>query len=190
MDARDEVLADLGRLNRKRWVGLVSVCVGFGVILGAMVAFPASHSPVRDEAWQWSVGVLLVSGLFGAASVMGPAAGRALSLVASVALIAAVALGVREAGEPLEGLRLHCLMIGSAIGLLSLLVLTALTGRLWRRFSDPLWGAAVLSTGVGLSFLCTHCDRSDASHLFLAHLPALVIVYGVARLLGRAATDA
>lgn len=189
MDARDEVLADLGRLKRRRWVGLICAGVGFSVILGAMIAAPAGHGPVRDEAWQWSVGVLLISGLFGAASVLGPAGGRSLSLAGSVALIAAVALGVRDPGEPLEGLRLHCLMIGSGIGLLSLLAFTAVSGRLWRRFTDPLWGAAVLSTGVGLSFLCTHCDRSDAAHLFLAHLPALVIVYGVARLLGRAAAD-
>jgi hypothetical protein len=182
LDAKDEVLADLGRLKRRRWIGLISAGVGFSVILGAMIAAPAGHGPVRDEAWQWSVGVLFISGLFGAASVLGPAGGRSLSLAGSVALIAAVALGVRDPGEPLEGLRLHCLMIGSGIGLLSLLAFTAV--------SDPLWGAAVLSTGVGLSFLCTHCDRSDAAHLFLAHLPALVIVYGVARLLGRAAADA
>lgn len=167
-------------------MALVLATLGFGVILGGMIMLPAGHSPLRDEAWRISVAVLFISGVLGAASVLEApgGSGKLLAAAASLALLGSLTLAVH--GTSMEpGLRLHCLAIGSGLGLLTLIAITLLSGRLWPRFQNPLWGASVLATGVSLAFLCTHCDRSDALHIFSAHLPAVFVVYGVARLLGR-----
>ncbi|MGF1511174.1 MAG: hypothetical protein ACFB9M_16900 [Myxococcota bacterium] len=184
--AADRIRSDLAQLRKARHCA-------FGLYVGLLclflVAMEAFAHPVRGSV-SWMVALILF--LIGASASAGLALGipllhgRALtvSLGSSLGVMVFGLIVAVKAGTPVmwQG-GASCFIYGTGVSALAMVVLGAVSGRLWRRFPDPGFLLALATTGVGLMALHMRCPSQNAVHLFAFHLSPLFVVYGLARLL-------
>jgi hypothetical protein len=185
-DAKEQVLADLARTRSQRIRAFLAFAAAAAGVVGVLMLMPptAGSDPRDPLLWPASMLLLLLAVLLAGSVTLGvplwqARVAQAITLISSLAAIAGTLLiaGAHTAAD----LKIHCAGIATAIGLLVFVALRAATGLWWRRFPDSTWVSSVGATGIGLAFLGARCGRTDLTHLAVTHLPAIVVVFLLAR---------
>lgn len=191
IEAVPQIRADLQQLRQQRWRALVVYLAVFALFSGALLTRPAPDpDAARDLGWAAGLAALFFGAAASTALAMGVPLlhGRRLwaALGASVAVMAgglAVALDLDGSAWGRHG---HvCFAFGTAISALFMLILGALSGRLWRRFPDPAALIALGTTGVGMVALHLRCESTHVVHVLGFHVTPLAVLFLGARALTR-----
>jgi len=111
----------------------------------------------------------------------------AAATAAAVGILVAGLFMASDFGSP-DAWTFHgpiCFGVGTAISGVFMLILGALSGRLWRRFPDPAAFIAVGATAVGLLALHLRCGNDHPLHVVAFHVGPLLLLYLAARVLTR-----
>lgn len=192
LEALPRIRDDLRHVRRQRWRALAVYLLVFGLFVGFLWGRPAP-GPGGSRDLSWHVG--LVAMLVGAAASTGLAMGVPLvhgrRLGWSIGLAVTLMLGGLVAAvdfESPQGWTDHgpiCFAVGTVISALFMIILGALSGRLWRRFPDPAALIAMGTTGVGIVALHLRCGNANPLHLLAFHVAPLAVLFVGARALTR-----
>lgn len=186
-DAVAAVHADLDGLARKRARAFLILAIGSAAFIVLMSLLPASPgSGPRDMSWWASLALLFASALLAASAALGvPLWQRGAMIVVVCAAVIAALAGTLMIVQPLHsgdvGFRVTCLVHGGAIGIAVFFALRMLLGRLWRRFPDGAAIASIGATTAGLAYLAARCGVTDPVHLVASHVPVLLLVFAITR---------
>jgi hypothetical protein len=184
--AAERIRADLQDLRRARHGAFGLYVLLLGAFLIAAQMFSASPS----QPGLWTAALLMFAA--GALGSAGLALGVPLlhgtplriALGASLALMVAGLLMVVKPGTAVAWDHgPGCFIYGTGVSAVAMVVLGAVSGRLWRRFPDPGFMLAVATTGVGVMALHMRCPSDNVVHLLLFHLGPLAVLYAAARTL-------
>jgi hypothetical protein len=189
-DALGHIRSDLERVRRRRSFALACYVVVFALLVGGLlVAPPQAASIPRSASWMLTLGGLFLSSVLAASAAIGVPLWRERTMfiataVAGLALGGALALIVDWRAPVTTGTK--CFAYGAFVSAVAMIVLGALSGRVWRRFPDPGWLLAISVTGVGLTALHFACPATDALHVYAYHLGPVLLAYALARVALRA----
>lgn len=190
--ATDLIRQDLRDFRRARHLALGVYLMLLAVFLVAMEQLPGGVKP-EGTAWGWAIAAFIVGCALSTGLALGVpllhgwaftgALGLSITLMVGGLVVASFVQHDGTAGDHPGG---ECFTAGTVISGLAMLVLGAVSGRLWRRFPDPGFALAVGTTFAGVMALHMRCGSFELSHLMLFHLAPLAVMYGAARLLTQA----
>ncbi len=185
MDAIAHIRADLDGLRRRRrtavalFLGLMSLAVA-GLLLGPQ----KPQALPRTSVWAVTLAGLFLSSTAAIAAGVGVPLFRArmfrgVTVAAGLGLAGAFAV-LADWDAPMT-MGVKCLAYGTFVSAVAMILLGALSGRLWRRFPDPGWILALGIAGTGAIALHFSCAMVDPVHLYLFHLGPVLLVYALVR---------
>ena len=191
IEAAPQIRADLRQLRQQRWRALVVYLAVLALFAGALLVRPAP-GPAGARDLGWTIGLAAL--FFGAAASTALAIGVPLlhgrRLWVALGAGSAVMAGGLAAALDLEGSAWGrhghvCFAFGTAVSALFMLILGALSGRLWRRFPDPAALIALGTTAVGMVALHLRCESTHVLHVLGFHVTPLAVLFLGARALTR-----
>ncbi|HJL42288.1 MAG TPA: hypothetical protein RMG48_13390 [Myxococcales bacterium LLY-WYZ-16_1] len=189
--AVDGIRRDLRNLARARKLSLGAYLLLLAALMLSLHALPAGVNP-ESGAWGWALAAFVAGSAVSAGLALGVPLvhGWAFSgaLAGGVTLMVgglAVASAVQHDGTAAPHAGPACLASGTLFSGLAMLVLGAVSGRLWRRFPDPGFALALATTFAGVMVLHMRCGDFSPGHLFGFHLTPLAFMYVLARGLTR-----
>ncbi len=190
LDALPHIRADLRRLRADRIRALGLYLAIFALFFVALMATDSGLGQRHDLKWALGLVGLFLGAAGSVALAMGVPLlhGRrlALALGGSLAvMLGGLALAVDMESDPAWKHGPMCFTFGTAISALFMVILGALSGRLWRRTPDPGFMIAVGTTAAGIAYLHSRCDSTHVLHVLFFHVTPLVVLYAAARWLTR-----
>jgi hypothetical protein len=188
--ALPEIQADLRRIRAQRRWALGAYVAALALFLAQLRPRGSAVDGELDLAWVLGFVGLLTGAVGAAALALGVPLLHGRQLAGALGLsLALMGLGLAAA------LDVHpdtwwehgpmCFAFGTGISAFFMLVLGALSGRLWRRFPDPAAMIAIGTTAVGMLALHLKCPSTHAGHVLLFHLTPLAVLFVAARALSR-----
>jgi len=185
--AADLIHEELNQLRRARKSALGIYVALLALFLVGMQVFAYPVSGVMDitALCIFLLGAALSAGLTMGIPLLHGVALR-IGIGLSLGLMAIGLLLVMNAKEPVYwGHGAECFAFGTSISAVAMVVLGAVSGRLWRRFPDPGLLLALSTTFVGVMALHMNCAAHNPIHIVVFHLGPLAILYLGARFLVR-----
>jgi hypothetical protein len=183
VDALRQIRTDLAKTKRNRVLALLIYLAVFALLITGL-SFAPHHGVPRGADWMLTLGGLALSSALAASAAIGVPLWRERTLfvvtgVAGMILGGALAFVVDWSAPVTMGTK--CLAYGAFVSAVAMIVLGALSGRVWRRYPDPGWLLAIAVTGVGVTMLHFDCPASDSLHVFAFHLGPVLLAYALAR---------
>ena len=172
-------------MRRGRAIAFTIYLAVFALLVTGLLLAPAKPEAIpRSVSWMLTLCGLMLSSVLAASAAIGVPLWRermvfVATAIAGLALGGALALVVRWDAPVTMGTK--CLAYGAFVSAVAMIVLGALSGRVWRRFPDPGWLLAISVTGVGVTALHITCPAVDALHVYAFHLGPVLLAYGLAR---------
>lgn len=185
--AADLIHQELDQLRRARKSALGIYVALLALFLVGMQVFAYPVSGVMDVT---ALCIFLLGAALSAGLTMGIPLLHGIALRIGLALsLGSMAIGlllVMNLKQPVYwGHGAHCFAVGTGFSAVAMVVLGAVSGRLWRRFPDPGLLLALSTTFVGVLALHMNCAARDPLHLVVFHVGPMAVLYGGARFLVR-----
>lgn len=191
IEAAPQIRADLRRLRQQRWRALVVYLAVFALFSGALLFRPGpGPAGARDLGWTVGLAALFFGAVASTALALGVPLLHGRRFWAALGTGLTVMAGGLAAALDLDGSAWGrhgpvCFAFGTAVSALFMLILGALSGRLWRRFPDPAALVAVGTTTVGMVALHLRCESTHVLHVLAFHVTPLAVLFLGARWLTR-----
>jgi len=190
LEALPTIREDLAQLRRQRRRSL-GIYLGLLAIFSAVLFRGPTGNAAPDAGWYLGLAGLFAGATASTALAIGVpllhGSKLAVALGSSLGLMLAGLAGAMDYDPSAEWVH-HgpiCFVFGTVVSALFMVILGALSGRLWRRFPDPGAMIAVGTTAVGMLALHLRCESTHVLHVLAFHLTPLALLYWGARRLTR-----
>lgn len=191
LEALPRIRGDLKRLRVRRQRALLVYLALLAVFTAVLYPGPSSAGGEHDLMWSFGLVGLFVGAAASTALAIGVPLVHGAKLWAALGVSLGLMLGGLlaaldyELGADWGHHGAVCFTFGTVVSSLFMVILGALSARLWRRFPDPGAMIAFGTTAVGMLGLHLQCPNTHVLHVLAFHLSPLALLYAGARALTR-----